>query len=263
MAQRTHRRPLGDHRTQEWILLQMPADDPGGGVQVKPPGDHLRRLLERAGLAGRWPFSEDHRDALRGDVECHLSRSTAKGQQATVGESSLGCHGNLAAWDGVTDHAIAHGSDIEATRRDQVNAPHGPCLPEEATALPVHLHLARLTGGAALTGRDTVNLNVDQCDAGSPPDPRRPQTSDRHERGTTLDHGGTNMAVDLRGRSLYSLVEETPDEIRYLLELAAGLKAAKKAGTEERHLVGKNIALIFEKTSTRTRSAFEVAAHDQ
>ena len=71
------------------------------------------------------------------------------------------------------------------------------------------------------------------------------------------------MAVDLRGRSLSSLVEETPHEIRYLLELAAELKAAKKAGSEERHLVGKNIALIFEKTSTRTRSAFEVAAHDQ
>jgi ornithine carbamoyltransferase len=71
------------------------------------------------------------------------------------------------------------------------------------------------------------------------------------------------MAVDLRGRSLYSLVEESPEEIRYLLDLAAELKAAKKAGAEERRLVGKNIALVFEKTSTRTRSAFEVAAHDQ
>ncbi|WP_151526960.1 ornithine carbamoyltransferase [Serinicoccus kebangsaanensis] len=71
------------------------------------------------------------------------------------------------------------------------------------------------------------------------------------------------MTVDLRGRSLLSLVEETPEEIRALLDLAAELKAAKRAGTEERHLVGRSIALIFEKTSTRTRSAFEVAAADQ
>ena len=71
------------------------------------------------------------------------------------------------------------------------------------------------------------------------------------------------MAVDLRGRSLLSLVEETPEEIRHLLDLSAELKAAKKAGAEERRLVGKNVALIFEKTSTRTRCAFEVAAADQ
>ncbi|WP_010148109.1 ornithine carbamoyltransferase [Serinicoccus profundi] len=71
------------------------------------------------------------------------------------------------------------------------------------------------------------------------------------------------MAVDLRGRSLLSLVEETPEEIQALLDLAAELKAAKRAGTEERRLVGRSIALIFEKTSTRTRSAFEVAAADQ
>lgn len=71
------------------------------------------------------------------------------------------------------------------------------------------------------------------------------------------------MSVDLRGRSLLSLVEETPEEIGYLLDLAAELKAAKKAGTEERRLVGRNIALIFEKTSTRTRSSFEVGAADQ
>jgi len=67
------------------------------------------------------------------------------------------------------------------------------------------------------------------------------------------------MAVDLRGRSLLSLVEETPEEIRHLLDLSAELKAAKKAGAEERRLVGKNVALIFEKTSTRTRSSFELA----
>lgn len=71
------------------------------------------------------------------------------------------------------------------------------------------------------------------------------------------------MAVDLRGRSLLSLIEETPEEIRSLLDLAAELKAAKRAGTERPRLVGANIALIFEKTSTRTRSAFEVGAHDQ
>ncbi|MCK0113910.1 ornithine carbamoyltransferase [Ornithinimicrobium sp. F0845] len=71
------------------------------------------------------------------------------------------------------------------------------------------------------------------------------------------------MAMDLRGRSLLSLLEETPEEIRGLLDLAAELKAAKRAGAEERRLVGKNVALIFEKTSTRTRSSFEVAAHDQ
>ena len=71
------------------------------------------------------------------------------------------------------------------------------------------------------------------------------------------------MAVDLRGRSLLSLVEERPEEIRALLDLAAQLKDAKRANAEERRLGGKNVALIFEKTSTRTRSAFEVAAHDQ
>ena len=71
------------------------------------------------------------------------------------------------------------------------------------------------------------------------------------------------MPVDLRGRSLLSLVEETPEEIRYLLDLAARLKAAKRAGTEERHLLGRHVALVFEKTSTRTRSAFEVATADQ
>jgi len=68
---------------------------------------------------------------------------------------------------------------------------------------------------------------------------------------------------DLRNRSFLKLLDFTPDEIRYLLDLSAELKAAKRAGHEEQHLRGKNIALIFEKTSTRTRVAFEVAAHDQ
>ncbi len=71
------------------------------------------------------------------------------------------------------------------------------------------------------------------------------------------------MAVNLRGRSLLSLVEETPAEIRHLVDLAGQLKAAKAARQEERRLVGRSVALVFEKTSTRTRAAFEVAAADQ
>jgi ornithine carbamoyltransferase len=71
------------------------------------------------------------------------------------------------------------------------------------------------------------------------------------------------VAVNLRGRSLLSLVEETPDEIRYLVDLAHDLKRAKIARQERQRLLGRSIALVFEKTSTRTRSAFEVAAADQ
>jgi ornithine carbamoyltransferase len=70
-------------------------------------------------------------------------------------------------------------------------------------------------------------------------------------------------ATDLHGRHLLNLADFTPDEITYLIELAAELKAAKEAGREEQKLVGKEIALIFEKDSTRTRCAFEVAAYDQ
>ena len=69
--------------------------------------------------------------------------------------------------------------------------------------------------------------------------------------------------TDMRGRSLMRLADFTPEEINYLLDLAAELKAAKREGREERKLVGKEIALIFEKDSTRTRCAFEVAAYDQ
>src|SRR6476469_7334977 len=69
--------------------------------------------------------------------------------------------------------------------------------------------------------------------------------------------------IDLRGRHLMKLADFSPDEIRYLLDLAAELKAAKKEGREEQKLVGREIALIFEKDSTRTRCAFEVAAYDQ
>lgn len=71
------------------------------------------------------------------------------------------------------------------------------------------------------------------------------------------------MAFNLKNRHLLSLVNHSPREIHYLLDLSRDLKRAKYAGTEQRLLRGKNIALIFEKTSTRTRCAFEVAAHDQ
>jgi ornithine carbamoyltransferase len=71
------------------------------------------------------------------------------------------------------------------------------------------------------------------------------------------------MRHDLRGRNFLKLLDFTPDEIRYLLALAAELKRAKRAGDEQLRLRGKNVALIFEKTSTRTRAAFEVAAYDQ
>src|SRR5215211_1087 len=73
----------------------------------------------------------------------------------------------------------------------------------------------------------------------------------------------TRAAVDLRGRHLLTLADYSPEELTYLLDLAADLKAAKRDGREEQRLVGKEIALIFEKDSTRTRCAFEVAAYDQ
>ena len=71
------------------------------------------------------------------------------------------------------------------------------------------------------------------------------------------------MPVNLRGRSLLKLLDLTPDEIRYLLRLSASLKQAKYGGYEQQRLKGRNIALIFEKDSTRTRTGFEVAAYDQ
>jgi ornithine carbamoyltransferase len=71
------------------------------------------------------------------------------------------------------------------------------------------------------------------------------------------------MAFNLRNRSFVKLLDFSPQEIEFLLHLAAALKAAKYGGYEQTRLKGKNIALIFEKTSTRTRCAFEVAAHDQ
>ncbi|MEZ8254595.1 ornithine carbamoyltransferase [Vibrio splendidus] len=71
------------------------------------------------------------------------------------------------------------------------------------------------------------------------------------------------MAFNLRNRNFLKLLDFTPKEIQFLLDLSADLKKAKYAGTEQKKLNGKNIALIFEKASTRTRCAFEVAAFDQ
>lgn len=71
------------------------------------------------------------------------------------------------------------------------------------------------------------------------------------------------MPVNIKGRSVLKLLDFTPDDIRFLLKLSASLKQAKYGGYEDQRLNGKNIALIFEKDSTRTRTGFEVAAYDQ
>jgi len=71
------------------------------------------------------------------------------------------------------------------------------------------------------------------------------------------------MAFNLRNRNFLKLLDFTPQEIKFLLDLSLDLKKAKYSGTEQQKLVNKNIALIFEKDSTRTRCAFEVAAFDQ
>src|SRR2546429_2986506 len=75
--------------------------------------------------------------------------------------------------------------------------------------------------------------------------------------------GDNTMGFNLRDRDFLKLDDFTPQEIKFLLQLSADLKAAKYTGTEVQRLKGKQIALIFEKDSTRTRSAFEVAAFDQ
>src|SRR4051795_10085371 len=72
-----------------------------------------------------------------------------------------------------------------------------------------------------------------------------------------------STVIDLHGRNFLTLADLSADEIRYLLDLSADLKAAKRDGTEKQALTGREIALIFEKDSTRTRCAFEVAAYDQ
>src|SRR5205814_9750018 len=71
------------------------------------------------------------------------------------------------------------------------------------------------------------------------------------------------MSLNLRNRSLLTVQDFTQREFFYLLDLARDLKRAKYAHTEQQHLTGKEIVLIFEKSSTRTRCAFEVACHDQ
>src|SRR5436305_8517644 len=71
------------------------------------------------------------------------------------------------------------------------------------------------------------------------------------------------MPVNLKGRNFLKELDFTPDEFKFLLSLAKELKTAKYAGYEQTRMTGKNIALIFEKSSTRTRCAFEVAAYDQ
>jgi ornithine carbamoyltransferase len=71
------------------------------------------------------------------------------------------------------------------------------------------------------------------------------------------------MAFNIRDRSFVKLLDFTPAEINFLLKLSADLKAAKYGGYEQQRLKGKNVALIFEKSSTRTRTSFEVAAYDQ
>lgn len=71
------------------------------------------------------------------------------------------------------------------------------------------------------------------------------------------------MTVDLRNRSFIKELDLEPDELLHLVDLAAELKAARRAGEEQQRLMGRTVALVFEKTSTRTRAAFEVAAHHQ
>ena len=70
------------------------------------------------------------------------------------------------------------------------------------------------------------------------------------------------MAINLKGRNFLTLKDFTPEEIEYLVELSAEVKDKKKKGIPVDNYRGKNVALIFEKTSTRTRCSFEVAAHD-
>jgi ornithine carbamoyltransferase len=71
------------------------------------------------------------------------------------------------------------------------------------------------------------------------------------------------MSINLKSRNFLKLLDFSPEEIKFLLDLASDLKKAKRTGTEKQKLKGKNIALIFEKSSTRTRCAFEVASLDQ
>jgi ornithine carbamoyltransferase len=78
-----------------------------------------------------------------------------------------------------------------------------------------------------------------------------------------MERNGAKMAVNLKGRSFLTLMDFTTEEIRYLLDLAKDLKAQRHAGILSEHLKGKNILLLFEKSSTRTRCAFEVGASQE
>src|SRR5210317_518385 len=80
---------------------------------------------------------------------------------------------------------------------------------------------------------------------------------------TSVKFKEDKMAFNLRNRHFLKLLDFSPQEIKFLLDLSADLKKAKYAGLEQQRLKGKNIGLIFEKASTRTRCAFEVAAYDQ
>src|SRR6185312_11836997 len=86
---------------------------------------------------------------------------------------------------------------------------------------------------------------------------RRLSPAPRHHR------KATTMPVNLSHRDFLKEIDFTRTELQYLLDLSRDLKRAKYSHTETRSLTGRNIALIFEKTSTRTRCAFEVAAYDQ
>ncbi len=79
----------------------------------------------------------------------------------------------------------------------------------------------------------------------------------------TITTTPTSASTDLAGRSFLKELDFTGEDLLALLDLAARLKADRSAGTEHQHLTGRNIALVFEKASTRTRCAFEVAAHEQ
>src|SRR4051794_28396975 len=92
---------------------------------------------------------------------------------------------------------------------------------------------------------------------------RRPLHDLSDRSGRLKGDNEMSTVIDLQGRHLLTLEDYSPDELRHLIDLAAELKAAKAEGREEQKLVGKEIALIFEKDSTRTRCAFEVAAFDQ
>ena len=94
-----------------------------------------------------------------------------------------------------------------------------------------------------------------------PGGPRWPPKQPDQDPATEQDSG--TMSVDLHNRSFLKELDFSAEELVFLLDLSRHLKATKRDGCEQKQLVGKNIALIFEKTSTRTRCAFEVAAYDQ